>query len=39
VARGFVSESGAVERHRQPFFNELDNLSDLSQVIVLGHES
>ncbi|HUL36650.1 MAG TPA: CDC48 family AAA ATPase [Thermodesulfobacteriota bacterium] len=36
VARGFVSESGAVERIASQFFNELDNLSDLSQVIVLG---
>jgi transitional endoplasmic reticulum ATPase len=36
VARGFVSESGAVERIGSQFFNELDNLSDLSQVIVLG---
>jgi transitional endoplasmic reticulum ATPase len=36
VARGFVSESGAVERVASQFFNELDNLSDLSQVIVLG---
>lgn len=36
VARGFVSESGAVERIASQFFNELDNLTDLSQVIVLG---
>jgi transitional endoplasmic reticulum ATPase len=36
VARGFVSESGAIERIASQFFNELDNLSDLSQVIVLG---
>jgi transitional endoplasmic reticulum ATPase len=36
VARGFVSESGAVERIASQFFNELDNLNDLSQVIVLG---
>ena len=36
VARSFVSESGAVERIASQFFNELDNLSDLSQVIVLG---
>ena len=36
VARGFVSETGAVERVASQFFNELDNLSDLSQVIVLG---
>jgi len=36
VARGFVSESGAVERIASQFFNELDSLSDLSQVIVLG---
>lgn len=36
VARSFMSESGAVERIASQFFNELDNLSDLSQVIVLG---
>lgn len=36
VARGFVSESGVVERIASQFFNDLDNLSDLSQVIVLG---
>jgi transitional endoplasmic reticulum ATPase len=34
--RGYVSESGTVERVASQFFNELDNLSDLSQVIVLG---
>jgi len=36
VARGYISESGVVERIGSQFFNELDNLSDLSQVIVLG---
>jgi transitional endoplasmic reticulum ATPase len=36
VARGYISESGVVERIASQFFNELDNLSDLSQVIVLG---
>jgi transitional endoplasmic reticulum ATPase len=36
VARGLVSESGAIERITNQFFNELDNLSDLSKVIVLG---
>lgn len=36
LARGYISESGAVERIGSQFFNELDNLSDLSQVIVLG---
>lgn len=36
VARGLVSESGAIERIASQFYNELDNLSDLSQVIVLG---
>ena len=34
--RGYVSESGTVERVASQFFNELDNLTDLSQVIVLG---
>jgi transitional endoplasmic reticulum ATPase len=34
--RGHGSEGGAVERMASQFFNELDNLSDLSQVIVLG---
>jgi transitional endoplasmic reticulum ATPase len=36
LARGFVSDSGAVERIGSQFFNELDDLSELSQVIVLG---
>jgi transitional endoplasmic reticulum ATPase len=36
VARGYISESGVVERIASQFFNELDNLSGLSQVIVLG---
>jgi transitional endoplasmic reticulum ATPase len=34
--RSSVSDSGAVERVASQFFNELDNLSDHSQVIVLG---
>jgi transitional endoplasmic reticulum ATPase len=34
--RGFVSDGGTTERMASQFFNELDNLSDLSQVIVLG---
>ena len=34
--RGHGNEGGAVERMASQFFNELDNLSDLSQVIVLG---
>ena len=34
--RGHGSDGGAVERMASQFFNELDNLSDLSQVIVLG---
>jgi len=34
--RGHGSEGGSVERMASQFFNELDNLSDLSQVIVLG---
>ena len=36
TTRGYGSEGGAVERMASQFFNELDNLSDLSQVIVLG---
>ncbi|MGA2318242.1 MAG: CDC48 family AAA ATPase [Thermodesulfobacteriota bacterium] len=36
ATRGYGSEGGAVERMASQFFNELDNLSDLSQVIVLG---
>jgi transitional endoplasmic reticulum ATPase len=36
MARGFVTDGGAVERITSQFFNELDSLSDLSQVIVLG---
>ena len=36
MARGVVSDSGAVERIASQFFNELDSLTDLSQVIVLG---
>jgi len=36
MARGFVTDSGAVERIASQFFSELDSLSDLSQVIVLG---
>jgi transitional endoplasmic reticulum ATPase len=34
--RSSVSESGAAERVASQFFNELDNLSEHSQVIVLG---
>jgi transitional endoplasmic reticulum ATPase len=34
--RGYGGEGGAVERMASQFFNELDNLSDLSHVIVLG---
>lgn len=34
--RGISGESGAAERVSSQFFNELDRLSDLSQVIVLG---
>ena len=34
--RGAESDSGAVERMASQFFNELDALSDLSQVIVIG---
>jgi len=36
ITRGHGGEGGAVERMASQFFNELDNLSDLSQVIVLG---
>ena len=36
MIRGTGSDSGAVERMASQFFHELDNLSDLSQVIVLG---
>jgi transitional endoplasmic reticulum ATPase len=36
MTRGTGSDSGAVERMASQFFHELDNLSDLSQVIVLG---
>jgi transitional endoplasmic reticulum ATPase len=36
MARGLVTDSGAVERIASQFFNELDSLTDLSQVIVLG---
>jgi transitional endoplasmic reticulum ATPase len=36
TTRGYGSDGGAVERVASQFFNELDNLSDLSQVIVLG---
>jgi transitional endoplasmic reticulum ATPase len=34
--RSSISEGGAAERVASQFFNELDNLSDHSQVIVLG---
>jgi transitional endoplasmic reticulum ATPase len=34
--RGEESGSGAVERVASQFFNELDSLSDISQVIVIG---
>jgi transitional endoplasmic reticulum ATPase len=34
--RSLVSNEGATERVASQFFNELDNLSDHSQVIVLG---
>lgn len=34
--RGLVHDGGTSERMASQFFNELDNLSDLSQVIVLG---
>jgi transitional endoplasmic reticulum ATPase len=36
MARGAATDSGAVERVASQFFNELDSLTDLSQVIVLG---
>ncbi|HTY26324.1 MAG TPA: AAA family ATPase [Desulfomonilaceae bacterium] len=35
-ARGVASNEGAAERVASQFFNELDSLSDHSQVIVLG---
>jgi transitional endoplasmic reticulum ATPase len=34
--RGAENDAGAVERMASQFFNELDALSDLSQVIVIG---
>jgi len=34
--RGVESDAGAVERMASQFFNELDGLSDLSQVTVIG---
>ncbi len=34
--RGAETDSGAVERMASQFFNELDGLSDLSEVIVIG---
>ncbi|MFH2074730.1 MAG: AAA family ATPase, partial [Pseudomonadota bacterium] len=34
--RGAETDAGAVERMASQFFNELDGLSDLSQVIVIG---
>jgi transitional endoplasmic reticulum ATPase len=34
--RGLSHDGGTAERMASQFFNELDNLSDLSQVIVLG---
>jgi len=34
--RGVTSDGGAIERVASQFFHELDNLSDLSQVVVLG---
>ncbi len=34
--RGAETDTGAVERMASQFFNELDALSDLSQVIVIG---
>ncbi len=34
--RGAETDSGAVERMASQFFNELDGLSDLSEVIVVG---
>jgi transitional endoplasmic reticulum ATPase len=36
TTRNIISDGGTVERMATQFFNELDNLSDLSQVIVLG---
>jgi transitional endoplasmic reticulum ATPase len=36
MTRGRGGESGTVERMASQFFHELDNLTDLSQVIVLG---
>jgi len=36
AARHSTSDGGAVERMATQFLNEFDNLSDLSQVIVLG---
>ena len=36
TTRGLTSDGGAAERVASQFFNELDNLSDLSQVIILG---
>jgi transitional endoplasmic reticulum ATPase len=36
VTRNLAGQGGAVERVTSQFFNELDNLSHLSQVIVLG---
>jgi transitional endoplasmic reticulum ATPase len=36
TARGSGDSGGAVGRVSSQFFNEMDNLSDLSQVIVLG---
>jgi transitional endoplasmic reticulum ATPase len=34
--RGAETDTGAVERMASQFFNELDSLSDLSQVVVIG---
>jgi transitional endoplasmic reticulum ATPase len=36
MARGAATDSGAVERIASQFFHELDSLTDLSRVIVLG---
>jgi transitional endoplasmic reticulum ATPase len=36
MTRGTGRDSGAVERMASQFFHEMDNLSDLSQVMVLG---
>ena len=36
TVRGSAGDTGVVERMASQFFNELDNLSELSQVIVLG---